>query len=268
MKALVKINSFSLVHDIHTGILLARRIIIMLHLCVFKNTKLYIVMIVHVYTCIHVHFLVIALTELVSYTVYIWLCACLCVQWRVRHSVKRRSYSWCSAVNMREPPTTSMLETVIAKEMPMVNQFVYRLHSELSLLDYDESVSFLLLFCFYACQSNYWFLLMSYRVWLRVDNGVKECVHSYVCGHNLLAAYIVLCAYLHCIHLCVGRWVCVCVCDCMRVCVCDCMRVCVWERERWHWYCAVYIHVTWSWLCIHIIMYWVLYLGFMIQVVR
>ena len=44
-------------------------------MCV-KNT-LYIVVIVHVYiyTCIHVHILVIALTELVSYTVYICLCA-------------------------------------------------------------------------------------------------------------------------------------------------------------------------------------------------
>ena len=150
---------------------------------------------------------------------------------------------------MREPPTTSMLETVIAKEMPMVNQFVHRLHSELFLLDYDEYVSFL--FCFYVCQSNYWFMFMSYHVWLRVDNGVKECVHSCVCVHNLLAAYTVLYAYLHYIHLCGGQW----------VCVCDCMYVTagVRERERSHWYCAVtllhYHDYVFTLLCIECFIY-------------
>ena len=75
MKALVKINAFSLVHDIHTGILLARRIIIMLHLCVLKIHYTLSWLYMCIYTCIHVHILVIALTELVSYTVYICLCA-------------------------------------------------------------------------------------------------------------------------------------------------------------------------------------------------
>jgi len=62
---------------------------------------------------------------------------------------------------------------------------------------------------------------------------VCVCVCVCVCVHNLLAAYTVLYAYLHCIHLCVGQWVCV--CDCMYVTAGVRER----ERERSHWYCAV-----------------------------
>ena len=156
---------------------------------------------------------------------------------------------------MREPPTTSMLETVIAKEMPMVNQFVHRLHSELFLLDYDESVSFLFLFCFYVCQSNYWFMLMSYHVWLRVDNGVKECVHSCVCVY-IICLQPTQC-YMHTciIFICVGVSECVYVTACMWLQVRERER----ERERSHWYCAVtllhYHDYVFTLLCIECFIY-------------
>ena len=66
------------------------------------------------------------------------------------------------------------------------------------------------------------FLRLTMCDWEWIMGSKNVCTVVCVCVHNLLAAYTVLYAYLHCIHLCVGQW----------VCVCDCMYVTAGVRER------------------------------------